>query len=91
MLTWQDCVGLSDLTEEEIEAIASHEHCPDMIAAELGHYLLETPDGQLRLKAIIRDDIANAVAKGDIQRAARLKQVLRHFIESQSAQAPPAA
>jgi len=28
MLTIEDCIGLSELTEEEILAIAEHEHIP---------------------------------------------------------------
>ncbi|HNX49668.1 MAG TPA: hypothetical protein PKL08_05860 [Thermoanaerobaculaceae bacterium] len=36
MLTYEDCVGLTDLEEEEIEAISQHEHVPEMVAAELG-------------------------------------------------------
>ncbi len=43
MLTYEDCVGLTDLTEEEIEAIAQHEHLPEIIAAELGCYLVHDP------------------------------------------------
>ena len=30
MLTYEDCVELSDLTEEEIEAVAQHEHLPEI-------------------------------------------------------------
>ena len=82
MLTWEDCVALSELTPEEIEAIAMHEHCPEMIAAELGHYLLETPGGERRIRAMIRDDIRHAQACDDHYRAARLKEVLRHFVEA---------
>ena len=32
MLTYEDCLELSDLTEEEIEAISEHEHLPEMAA-----------------------------------------------------------
>ena len=39
MLTYEDCVELSDLTEEEIEAVAQHEHLPEIVALELGSYL----------------------------------------------------
>ena len=39
MLTIQDCIALCDLTEDEVEAIAEHEHIPEMLAAELGAYL----------------------------------------------------
>ena len=34
MLTIQDCIELSELTEEEILAIAEHEHIPEMAAIE---------------------------------------------------------
>jgi len=81
MLTWDDCVALSDLSEEEIAALAAHEHCPATIAAELGYYLVQTADGQMRIKSMIRDDIAEALREGDLYRAALLKNVLRHFIE----------
>ncbi len=36
MLTLEDCIALSDLTREEIDAIAVHEHLAEIIAAELG-------------------------------------------------------
>jgi len=82
MLSWDDCVGLSSLTEEEIAAIAAHEHCPEMIAAGLGSFLVETADGRRRIRAMIRDDISQAGKRGDLYRAALLKLVLRHFVES---------
>jgi hypothetical protein len=42
MLTYQDCVELSDLTEDEIDAIARHERLPEMAALEMGSYLVHT-------------------------------------------------
>ena len=39
MLTLEDCIGLSGLDEEEILAIAEHEHIPEMAALEMGYYL----------------------------------------------------
>jgi len=33
MLTLQDCIELSELTEEEILAIAEHEHIPEMVTS----------------------------------------------------------
>jgi hypothetical protein len=81
MLTLQDCIALSDLTPEEIEAIAEDKHLPTIIAAELGAYLVHTGTGQRRIKAIIRDDIAQARTRGDFAHAARLKLVLQHFIK----------
>ena len=80
MLTYEDCVGLSELTEGEIEAIAEHEHIPDMAALEMGNYLVHTGAGERRLKAIIVDDIATARASGNGQHAAVLQAVLKNFI-----------
>ena len=36
MLSYSDCVGLSELTPEEIAVIAQHEHLPDIVALEIG-------------------------------------------------------
>ena len=36
MLTIEDCIGLSGLTEDEIAAVAEHEHLPAMLALEMG-------------------------------------------------------
>jgi hypothetical protein len=80
MLTLEDCIALSDLTEEEILAIAEHEHIPEMAAAELGNYLVHAPDGARYIKAMIRDDIAAAAACGNRDHALALKLLLRKFI-----------
>lgn len=80
MLTIDDCIALSDLTEQEVEAIAEHERLPEMVAVELGSYLVHTPEGQRRIAAFIRDDIAHARAHGNHRHAATLIMVLRHFM-----------
>ena len=82
MLTYEDCVGLTDLTEEEIEAIAQHEHLPEIIAAELGCYLVHAPEGVPLIKRIILDDIEEAQKRGDQQQTLRLKLVLKHFVDN---------
>jgi len=82
MLTLEDCISLSELTEEEILAIAAHENLNEMAAAELGNYLVQTADGDLCIRAIIRDDIAGAEARGRSDHALKLKLVLRRFILS---------
>jgi len=81
LLTLEDCLSLSDLSREEIDAIAEHEHLPEVIAAELGNYLIHTASGQRAIKDIMRDDILSAQARGDFRHSAMLKLVLRHFID----------
>ena len=81
MLTFDDCVALSELTEDEVAAIAEHEHLPMIVAAELGNYLIHGPDGALRVKRIILDDMLAANRHGDRRHASTLKLVLRQFVE----------
>lgn len=80
MLTFNDCVSLCGLTEEEVRAIAEHEHIPEIAAAEYGNYLVSTGEGEQCIRAMIRDDIAHAAACGDRDRVLALKLVLRNFV-----------
>ncbi|EKV28455.1 hypothetical protein C882_1029 [Caenispirillum salinarum AK4] len=82
MLTIEDCIALSELTEEEIEAIAEHENLPEMAAAEMGNYLIHTPEGGKHIRRIILDDIQAARRAGDHRRSAKLKLVLKQFIQA---------
>ena len=82
MITIEDCIALSELTEPEILAIAEHEHVPEKIAVEMGNYLLHRPDGETCIKGIILDDIRQAQERGDRRNVARLKLVLRHFMDT---------
>ena len=82
MLSYQDCVELSDLTEEEIEAIAQHEHLPEMAALELGSYLVHTQEGIPMIKRIILEDIEEARRRGHAEKILQLKLVLKHFVDT---------
>lgn len=81
MLTKEDCIDLCELTVEEVEAIAEHESLPDIIAAELGNYLVHTDDGIAKIQHIILDDIEMAERRGDTNHAVSLKMTLRHFVQ----------
>ena len=80
MLSLEDCLALSELSEAEVLAIAHHERLPEIAAAELGSYLVRTPTGEMRIKSIIRDDIAEACACGDRGRELALRLLLREFV-----------
>ncbi|MBL0352712.1 MAG: hypothetical protein WAS49_14655 [Candidatus Dechloromonas phosphoritropha] len=84
MLTLQDCIELSELTEEEILAISEHEHIPEMVALEMGNYLVHTKAGEKRIKAMIVDDIKHAQDTGNTGHAVLLKSVLKHYLEHHS-------
>jgi len=82
MLTYEDCVGLCELTDEEVQAIAEHDHIPEIVAAELGSYLVHTDDGIPMIRRYIMEDIEHARAHGNSKHALNLKIVLKHFIEN---------
>lgn len=81
MLTFDDCLGLCALTEEEVRAIALHEHLPEIVALELGDCLIRTPGGEFLVSHMVIDTIQDAERRGDRARAVLLKTTLRHFIE----------
>lgn len=82
MLSYEDCLAFCDLSEEEIAAVAQHEHIPMIVAAELGNYLCHQPDGTPMIRRMILDDIAEAQASGDRVRYVKLKLALRHFVQT---------
>jgi hypothetical protein len=79
MLTYEDCVGLTDLEEEEIEAIAQHEHVPEIVAAELGCCLIHQLGGESSIKKIILEDVEEASRHDHPQEAAHWREVFDHF------------
>ena len=86
-LSVQDCIDMSDLSEDEILAIAEHENLSEMLAIELGSYLVHAPGGEKLIKRMIQDDIKNSQEKGDVKHAALLKSVLKHYLEHHASRA----
>lgn len=80
MLTFEDCLGLCGLSEEEVRAIAEHERIPQLAALELGHYLCRTLEGEQCIKRMICNDILRARAGGSRERELALKLLIYNFI-----------
>ncbi|MSP80535.1 MAG: hypothetical protein EXR02_05645 [Rhodospirillales bacterium] len=79
MLTLDDCIALSGLTEAEIAAIAEHEHIPFTQATELGRCLFCAERGLDTLELMILENIWAAEKRGDLDHALELKQALMDF------------
>ncbi len=47
MLSLQDCLDMCELSEDEVLAIAHHEHLPEITAAALGHCLVRTREAAM--------------------------------------------
>jgi hypothetical protein len=58
MITLQDCLGFCGLTEEEVAAIAEHEHLHEIAAAALAQYLLSQEHGSEMVREMIVDSPA---------------------------------
>jgi hypothetical protein len=82
MITLEDCIGLCGLTEEEVIAIAEHEHLPAIAATALVQYLLSQEHGNENVRDMIVDDIRDAQRSGDKQHVLTLLHVLHHFLKS---------
>jgi hypothetical protein len=82
MISLEDCIGMSGLTEEEVLAIAEHEHVPEIMAASLASYLSNAAKGLDAIRDMIIEDIRNAGARGDQAHVLELLHVLHHFLRS---------
>ena len=88
MITLEDCVFLSGLSEEEVLAIAEHDHLSDIAAVVKGEYLLNEEHGAEQIFSMIVDDIRHAQTKGDKEHVVTLLHVLHHFLRSHPDAAP---
>jgi hypothetical protein len=79
MLSLRDCIDLSELTDEEVQVVAEHEHIPEIVAAELGSELLHSADGVSMLKAYMLDCLEHARRTGNFDRADSLYALYRRF------------
>jgi len=83
MITLEDCVGLCGLTEEEVLAIAEHEHLPEIGAAALAQYLLSLEHISEKVRDMIVDDIRQAQLNGgDKAHVLTLLHVLHQFLKT---------
>ena len=80
MLTYEECRDMCELDQNEIDAIAEHEHIDSMMAMALGNYLV-THEGEQHIKKIILDDIAHARDTKDFEHVALLNAVLLKFMK----------
>lgn len=80
MISLEDCIALCGLSEDEVLAIAEHEHVPEIAATNLARYLLDQTQGPEEIRGMIVDDIRAALRDKQTQHAAELFSALRHFL-----------
>jgi hypothetical protein len=82
VITLEDCIALCALSEQEVQAIAEHEHIPEITAAAMGRYLLKGPHGPEKIRDMIRDDVRVSLRRDDKDHARELFMSLRHFVDA---------
>src|SRR6266516_2226739 len=82
MISLEDCVALSGLTEAQVLAIAEHEHLPEIAASALAQYLSKQEHGMEKIRDMIVDDIRQAQQREDKAHVLTLLHVLHHFLKS---------
>jgi hypothetical protein len=82
MITLEDCIGLCGLTEEEVLAIAEHEHLPEIAATAFAQYLLSRDHGSEKVRDMIVDDIRRSQLRDDKEHVLTLLHVLHHFLKT---------
>ena len=78
-VTLADCIALCGLEEDEVAAIAEHEHMPEIASAALAQYLLLEPGGARRIRDMLVDDFRNAKTRKDEVHARELLATLHQF------------
>jgi hypothetical protein len=90
MITLEDCIGLCGLSEEEVLAIAEHEHLPEIAATALAQYLLSLEHGSEKVRDMIVDDIRQAQrVRHDKDHVETLLHVRHHFLKTHPEARPP--
>jgi hypothetical protein len=79
MINLSDIMDMTDLTHEEIAAVAEHEGLPDVSAATLADYMMHAHHGPQAVLGMISEDIRAALRRDDVAHARDLYAVLRHF------------
>jgi len=80
MLTYEDCLEMSGSTQDEVDAIAEHDHLCAIQALAEAAYLLQHRGGCHRLRQIVVDDIRKAQIRGDRAHERALRVLLARII-----------
>lgn len=91
MLTYNDCLGMSELSQEQVAALARIKRLPEVVALEMGWSLCRTPEGKQTIRRMILDDAEAACRRGDAGTAARLGLVLHRFLAGAEGAETPSA
>lgn len=82
MLTLQDCLELAELTEDELDAIAHHEHLPAIVAIEKAHAFLQQEWGAPAVRQMVIDEVRTCLKNQDADKVAQALRTLDYVFQA---------
>lgn len=79
MLSLRDCLDYCDLTEEDVDLLAEHEHLPHDVAAHIACGLVQTSSGVLLIDHLMEEMIDQARTCGQTAKAEHVSHVYARF------------
>ena len=89
MISLVDCIAMCGLDEDQVLAIAEHEHVPEIVAAGLAQYMLRSSQGSVAIANMIIDDVRCAQQRVDKPHVQHLLHVLHHYLRDHPEARPP--
>ena len=80
MISLADCIAMCGLDEDQVLAIAEHEHVPEIVAAGLAQYMLRSSRGSVAIRDMIIEDVRCAQQRADKPHVRHLLHVLHHYL-----------
>lgn len=79
MLTMQDCLDYCDLTTEEVQLFAKHEHIPEEIATPIACGLVQSDEGVKLIGSCLTEMVSDAMQQGEVEEAEHVLNVYAQF------------
>lgn len=80
MISLKDCIDYSDLTEEEVAAIAEYERLPYAFAAQLACCLSQTEEGTEILRCLLKNAVCDAENCGHTETLRTAQRAWEQFV-----------
>ncbi len=81
MITLNDLVGFTELTDADVRAIARHEHVTVLEAIGMGCRMMQSSGGQKAIIDFLRDDLQTASTHGDRQMISEIEASLARLAQ----------
>lgn len=79
MLTLRDCLDYCDLTDDDVEMVAEHEHMPPTVAAHFACAMVQTSEGVLEIAHFMEEIVEDAEVHGELNKAEHVRHVCARF------------